>query len=79
VIEPPLQTLTGESTPHGTITSDEARLDVSARSFWIPYQKAFFDVRVFNPLARRYGNISTEKAYEINEKEKKKSYNERVL
>jgi len=52
---------------------------VRARGFWVPCQKAFFDVRVFNPLAGRYGNISIDKAFETNEKEKKKSYNERVL
>ena len=72
-IEPSLQTITGEEMPKGSITSNEARLDVSARDFWIPYQKAFFDIRVFNPLAGRYGNMSIEKAHEINEKEKKKA------
>ena len=77
-IEPSLQTITGEEMPKGSITSNEARLDVSARDFWIPYQKAFFDIRVFNPLAGRYGNMSIEKAHEINEKEKK-AYNERVI
>ncbi|MEO0683779.1 MAG: hypothetical protein AAFY76_01695 [Cyanobacteria bacterium J06649_11] len=64
---------------NGSNTTDEARLDVSARGFWVPYQKAFFDVRAFNPLAGRYGNLSINKAFEVNEKEKKKSYNDRVL
>ena len=58
--------------------SSEARLDISARSVWITGQKAFLDVRVFNPLAGRYGSSNISKAYEINEKEKKRSYNERV-
>ena len=52
------------------------KLGVSARDFWIPYQKAFFDIRLSNPLAGRYANMSTEKAHEINEKEKKKAYNQ---
>ena len=40
---------------------------------------AFLDVRVFNPNAKRCANIELSKAYEINEKEKKKTYNERIL
>ena len=39
---------------------------------------AFLDVRVFNPNAKRYANIELSKAYEINEKEKKKTFNERI-
>ena len=41
-------------------------------------QKAFFDVRVFNPLAESYRAQNLEKCYEINEKEKKEHYNEKV-
>ena len=37
--------------PSTTNTNDGARLDVSARSFWITGQKAFFNVRVFDPNA----------------------------
>ena len=40
---------------------------------------AFFDVRVFKPNAKRYINHTLSKSYEINEKEKKKCYNERIL
>ena len=40
---------------------------------------AFFDVRVFNPNAKRYINHELTKSYEMNEKEKKKCYNERIL
>lgn len=39
----------------------------------------FFDVRVFNPLTKRYANQELTKSYEQNEKEKKKAYNDRVL
>ena len=78
-IEPQLHTLTGETINTATNDSEEARLDVSARGFWVPGQKAFFDIRVFNPLARRYGNQNLKKAYDNNEKEKKRLYNERVL
>ena len=40
---------------------------------------AFLDVRVFNPNAKRYANIETFKAYEINKKEKKRTYNKQIL
>ena len=79
-IEPQLQPLSGESFQEATSNkADEARVDVCARGFWATGQMAFFDVRVFNPTARRYINQKLSKTYEINEKEKKKHYNERVL
>ena len=58
---------------------DEARLDISARGFWISGQKALFDIRVFNPIAKRYRDMTLNKCYDINEREKKKHYNERGL
>ena len=79
-IEPPLQILSGnESLSKTTNKDDEARLDVAARGFWVTNQKAFFDIRIFNPLAKRYGNLDPKKCYEINEKEKKRFYNNRVI
>ena len=78
-VETQLLPVTGESFKETSANrSCEARLDISARSVWITSQKAFLDVRVFNPLAGRYGNSNISKAYEINEKEKKRAYNERV-
>jgi len=72
--------LTGETFTEKTANlKDDARLDVAARGFWISGQKAFFDVRVFNPFAKRYRNQEIEKCYVVNEKEKKRSYNERIL
>ena len=78
-IEPSLEELSGEVMSTSTNVSSEARLDISARGFWETYQKAFFDVRVFNPLARRYVNLTPSKCYELNEREKKRSYNQRVI
>ena len=52
-IEPALQPLTGERlTSRTAISGDEVRLDVRGQGFWGDRgQCAFFDVRVFNPLA----------------------------
>ena len=79
-IEPPLQPLVGvENLLASSVKSDEARLDVSARGFWVTGQKAFFDIRVFNPLAKRYVSYEPQRCYILNENEKKRSYNNRVM
>ena len=78
-LEPRLQPMTGEELCERlAITTNEARCDISARDFWPARQVALLDVRVFNPNANRYVNQSLKKSYEINEKEKKRAYNERV-
>ena len=78
--EPVLQQLTAESFKESNGNeSSGARLDTCARGFWVSGKKAFYDVRVFNPLTKRYANQSLRKSYEINKREKKRSYNQRVL
>ena len=80
MIEPTLQRLTSESLRERTanITVD-ALVDIAARGFWISSQRAFFDIRVFNPMARRHGSQALNKACKINKREKKVKYNERIL
>ena len=78
-VEPQLQPLTGEFFAPSTATGNEVRLDVCARGFWQTGQMAFFDVRVFNPNARRYAKQELSKTYQLNEKEKKRLYNERIM
>ena len=79
-IEPILNELTGETLSYRSANiSPEARLDVSARSVWVRNQRAFFDIRVFDPNARRYQKQSLRQTYITNEKEKKRHYGERVL
>ena len=60
-------------------SSDEARLDFSAHGFWQKGQKAFFDVRVFNPFAKSHLNQKLDTAFKSNENEKKRVYNQRVI
>ena len=52
-VEPELQPLSGEQFTHWTANvEDEAHSDIKAGGFWGDrHQCAFFDVRVFNPLA----------------------------
>ena len=52
--EPHLRPLTGEVLPNNNNSTDDARLDISARSFWQKGQRAFFDIRVFNPFAKSH-------------------------
>ena len=59
-IEPHLHPLT-EVLISSANSSDEARLDVSARGFWQRGQRAFFDVRVFNPFAKSHLNQKLDK------------------
>ena len=59
--------------------SIQARVNISAHGFWLIGQVALFDVRVLNSTAKRYVNQELRKSYEINEKEKKKQYNGRIL
>ena len=49
-----LQQLTGETLRSSTLTGNQVRLDICARCFWQTGQMPIFDVRVFNPKAKRY-------------------------
>ena len=63
-IEQILQPVTNNNlVPSKSNTNDDARLDVSARSFWITGQKAFFDGRVFDPNASRYQSKSLKQCF----------------
>ena len=71
-VEPSLIKLQGEEqrlnntakTQHGV------RLDFRGRGFWIRGQRAFFDVRVFNPNAQRYLRQTLKQSFAVNEREK---------
>ena len=79
-IEPIFVPLSGEDLSNRNANrSNEVRLDVRARGFWERGQQAFFDLRVFDPNTCRYLNKSLQHCHVINENEKKRTYNERVL
>lgn len=61
------------------ITNDGARLDIAVYGFWGGrFEKAFLDVRVFNPSAQsnRHGPLAS--VYRRHEQEKRRQYEQRV-
>ena len=78
--EPGLQHVTEEQLTHRSANrEDGARLDIVATSFWgRDRQRAFFDVRVFNPFAQSYHDTSLPQCYRRNEMEKRRAYDERI-
>ena len=78
-IEPSLQPLTGESMERRSAnTQDDSRLDIRCRGFWQTGQDAFFDIRVFNPLAASNQNATLKSVYRKHEQEKRRCYDQRV-
>ena len=79
-IEPHLQPLSGESLSLRTAsTEDNARLDVAASGFWGGrFERAFFDVRVFNPHASSNRTPLIASSYRRHEQEKRRVYEQRV-
>ena len=80
-IEPILQPLSGEI-PHpcSAIVDDNAHSDVRAKWFWdCRQQHAYFDVKVFNPVAATYRNRSLQSCYRRLEAGKRREYQDRIL
>ena len=79
-IKPKLLPLSGEELHERTTNrSNEAGLDIRARGFWNRRRQTFFNIRVFDPNACRYLSRSLQQRHIMNEREKKRSYIERVL
>ena len=74
-VEPSLQPLTGESLTHATANCEDfAQLDVKAQGFWgLQHQCAHFNVRVFNPNAPTYHNLSLDLCFRRHEGEKRQA------
>ena len=78
-VEPILQPITGERMNRQSAKVDNnCRLDVKCRGFWSSSQDAFFDVRVFNPLASSHQSTTVQAIYKSQEQEKKRAYGQRV-
>ena len=79
-IEPMLQPVTGETlTGASAITEDGARLDITANGFWGGhFERAYFDVRIFNPHAPSNRQQSLVSTYKKHERAKIRAYEQRV-
>ena len=79
-LEPKLVPLSGEDLSNWTANrSNEARLDVQAHGFWERGKQTFFHLRFYSPNACWYLNKSLQQCDVMNENDKKRTYNERVL
>ena len=78
-LEPALLPVSEEILRAGSNCKDGAKSDVSASGFWIPLNRAFFDIRVFNPMARSNCGKTIPDMYKAQEDGKKREYNARVL
>ena len=78
-IEPELLPVGNIPFPTSTNTADKARLDVAAVGVYSPMERTFFDVRVFNPNSPSYRDKTPQQLYEMQEREKKAAYNQRVI
>ena len=78
-IEPILQPLNGEEQSVGRNVLVKARPDISPRGFWCRGQRAFFNVKIFDPNAQRQENKTLKRCYELNEHKKKRDYSSRIF
>ena len=78
--EPRLQPLSNETLEgRSAICEENARVDVAARGFWGDgSQKAYFDIRVFNPCAQTYLSMEPPAVCLRQEKEKRQQYEQRI-
>ena len=77
--EPILQPVTNERFFHRSANTESgARLDVRAQGFWgLHHQQAYFDVRVFNPLAASNRQSSISACFKSHDREKRRTYEQR--
>ena len=62
-VEPQLQPLNGEQVFIGSVTEDEAHLDIRARRFWRSGQSDIFDICVTNTNADSAKALSSTQIY----------------
>ena len=79
-VEPMLQPITGETFRGASANvQDGARLDIAADGFWGGrFERAFIDVRVFNPYAASNQHQQQSAVYRKHKNEKKRTYEQRI-
>ena len=59
-------------------TANEALVDISTRGIWTRGQRAFMDIRIFDPIAACHRELSLETGHQRKEQEKIRAYGERI-
>lgn len=79
-VEPELQPVQPQQLSGAAANAqDGARVDISANGVWGGrFEKTYFDVRVFNPHAPSNKNMSPTACYRKHEREKKRTYEQRI-
>ena len=71
--------LVGNTETRSSNQAERARLDVSAVGIWSPMERTFLDVRVMHVNSPSYMDKTPEQIYLQHEREKKRTYNHRIL
>ena len=77
-IEPELLSIEGDGSRNGN-AAEKARLDVAGVGVWGAYEKTYLDIRIMHQNSQSYINKPVDQVYVQHEREKKRSYGERVL
>ena len=78
--EPKLTSLSGEELQSRTSNnSSEVKVENRTGGSWERGQQALFELRIFDPNACCYCNKSLQQCHAMNEQEKKRAYNKRIL
>ena len=77
-VEPLLQPLDGETFDRNSIATDDARLDIKTNVLWgTVFEGTFFDVKIFNPLAKSCPKTMPD-SHKYHEELKKLKYEQRI-
>jgi len=69
----------GNTDTQSSNQAEKARLDVSAVGIWSPMERTFLDVRVVHINSPSYMDRTPEQIYTQNDRDKKRTYNHRIL
>ena len=59
-------------------TAERARLDISDRGLWGPFQRTIFDFRIFHKNTDSYKEKEISSSYKLHENVKRRDYEQRV-
>ena len=78
-VEPELLPLDNDLAVINGNMAQKARLDVSGNGVWGPQERTFLDIRIMHPNSPSYLDKDITQVYRQHEREKKRTYNERII